>query len=136
MTQRRATERDGRPERALINAIHDAFRSDLDYPATAPAAGRTDRRGGPPSPRQGSSGAHPTGEQRFRFRGYSQQRLWAARWLLFEFPEVQNLVHLGGGIITVLHDGEPHVPEWMALLDACGFVLESMRKSSPEPDET
>ena len=39
-------------------------------------------------------------------------------------------------IVTVLHEGEPHVPEWMALLDACGFVLEPMRKSSPEPDVT
>jgi hypothetical protein len=138
MTQQRATRRDGRPGRpewALISAVHDAFRRDLDYPATAPAAERTDRRGGSPSPRQGSNGAHPAGGQRFRFRGYSQERLWAARWLLFEFAEVQNLVHLGGGIVTVLHDGEPHVAEWMALLDVCGFVLEPVRGSSPEMDQ-
>ena len=109
MTQQHATRRDDRPEWTLINAIHDAFRRDLDYPAAAPAAG----------------------EQRFRFRGYSQERRWAARWLLFEFPEVENLVHLGGGIVTVLYDGEPHVAEWMALLDACGFVLEPLRESSP-----
>jgi hypothetical protein len=138
MTRRHATQRDGRPkpEWALINAIHDAFRRDLDYPAAAPAAERTDRRAGSASPRQGSGGAHPAGERRFRFLGYSQERLWAARWLLFEFPEVQNLVHLGGGIVTVLHDGEPHVPGWLALLDACGFVLEPMRESCPELDET
>jgi hypothetical protein len=35
----------------------------------------------------------------------------------------------------VLYDGEPHVAEWMALLDACGFVLEPMRGSSPEMDQ-
>jgi hypothetical protein len=135
MTQQRAAGRDGRPEGALINAIHDAFRRDLDYPAAAPAAERADRRGGSVSRRQGPNGARSAGEQRFRFRGYSQERRWAARWLLFEFPEVQNLVHLGGGIFTVLYDGEPHVAEWMALLDACGFALEPMRGSSPETDQ-
>jgi hypothetical protein len=135
MTQHHATRRDGRPEWALINAIHDAFRRGLDYPAAARAAERTDQRGGSPSRRQGSNGARPAGELRFRFRGYSQERRWAARWLLFEFPEVGNLVHLGGGIVTVLYDGEPHVAEWMALLDACGFVLEPMRGSSPEMDQ-
>jgi hypothetical protein len=144
MTQRHATERDGRPGRparpgrpecALISAIHDAFRRDLDYPAADLAAERTDRRGGSPALRPGANAAHPADERRFRFGGYSRERLWAARWLLFEFPEVQNLVHLGGGVVTVLHDGEPRVPEWIALLDACGFALEPMRESSPEPDE-
>ena len=90
--------------------IHnDAFRRDLDQLDTT----------------------HAAGEQRFLFRGYSQQRLWAARWLLFEFPEVRNMVHLGDGIVAVLHDGEPQVGQWTALLDACGFALEPVTASRP-----
>jgi hypothetical protein len=95
-------------ERHIIH--NDAFRRDLDQLNTT----------------------HAAGEQRFRFRGYSQQRLWAARWLLFEFPEVRNMVHVGDGIVAVLHDGEPQVGGWTALLGACGFALEPVAASSPE----
>jgi hypothetical protein len=74
-------------------------------------------------------GAETRGGQRFRFRGYSQERLWTARWLLFEFPEVRNVVHLTDGIVAVLYDGEPQVREWIALLGACGFVLEPVEEA-------
>jgi hypothetical protein len=63
-------------------------------------------------------------EQRFRVRPYSPARLWAVRWHLFEFPEVRNVVHLGGGIVAVPHDGDPQVREWVALLGEHGFELE------------
>jgi hypothetical protein len=86
----------------------DAFRHDLDdLDGAAAAAG-----------------------QRFRFRDYSQERLWTARWLLFEFPEVRNVVHLADGIVAVLHEGEPRVREWIALLDACGFALEPVEEAT------
>jgi hypothetical protein len=94
------TDADARP-------VRDAFRHDLDE----------------------LGGAETGGGQRFRFRGYSQERLWTARWLLFEFPEVRNVVHLADGIVAVLHDGEPQVREWIALLDACGFVLEPVEEA-------
>ncbi len=71
-------------------------------------------------------------EQRFRFRGYSPEQLWAARWHLFEFPEVRNVVHLGDGIVAVLHDGDPQVQEWMALLHERGFELEPVTQPSQE----
>jgi hypothetical protein len=45
------------------------------------------------------------------------------------------MVHLGDGIVAVLHDGEPQVGEWTALLDACGFALEPVTASSPEMEE-
>jgi hypothetical protein len=69
-------------------------------------------------------------EQRFRFRHYSQERLWAARWHLFEFPEVCNMVHVGGGVVAVLHDGGPHVQEWMAVLAEHGFEVEPLARPS------
>jgi hypothetical protein len=50
-------------------------------------------------------------EQRFRVRRYSPERLRAAQWHLFELPEVRNVVHLGGGIVAVVHDGGPQVQE-------------------------
>jgi hypothetical protein len=89
---------------------HDAFRHDLDN-------------------LDDLDGVQAGAGQRFRFRDYSQERLWTARWLLFEFPEVRNAVHLGDGIVVVLHDGEPQVREWIALLDACGFVLEPVAEA-------
>lgn len=72
------------------------------------------------------------GEQRFRWRGHSPERLWAARWYLFEFPEVRNLAELGDGIVAVLHDGEPHVGEWVTLLGEHGFEFEPVGQPSPE----
>jgi hypothetical protein len=113
MTERDPAELGGRPGRAVTGVIHDAFRRDLDH----------------------LHGAHPTGGQRFRFRDYSQQRLWAARWLLFEFPEVRNVVHLGDGVVAVLHDGDPRVRDWMALLEACGFAFEPVTEPSPQMEE-
>jgi hypothetical protein len=103
-----------RPEWARVNAIHDAFRSDLDRVGCADI----------------------TSAERFRFHGYSQERLWAARWLLFEFPEVRNMVHLGDGLVAILHHGEPSVQEWMALLDACGFAIEPVTEPILEMEET
>ena len=98
-------------------------------------------RTGPARPAQGadpitaeSSEVKTMCEQRFRFRQYSQERLWAARWHLFEFPEVRNMIHLGGGIVAVLHDGDPHVQDWVELLDEHGFEIEPMTQPSLEMD--
>jgi hypothetical protein len=98
-------------------------------------------RTGPARPAQGadpiaaeSSEVKRMCEQRFRFRQYSKERLWAARWHLFEFPEVRNIIHLGGGIVAVLHDGDPHVQDWVELLDEHGFEIEPVTQPSLEMD--
>jgi hypothetical protein len=71
-------------------------------------------------------------EQRFRFVRYSQERLWAARWHLFEFPEVRNMIHLGGDTVAVLHDGEPYVQDWVELLGEHGFEIEPVTQPGAE----
>lgn len=98
-------------------------------------------RTGPARPAQGagpiaaeSSEVKTICEQRFRFRRYSQERLWAARWHLFEFPEVRNLIHLGGGIVVVVHDGDPQVQDWVDLLGEHGFEIEPVTQPSAEVD--
>jgi precorrin-6B methylase 1 len=73
-------------------------------------------------------------EQRFRFGRYSPERLWAARWHLFEFPEVRNIIHLGGDTVAVLHDGDPHVQDWVELLGEHGFEIEPVTQPGPEMD--
>ena len=63
-------------------------------------------------------------ETRFHFRGYTPERLWSARWQLFEFPEVRNLAHVNRDVIVVYHDGEPRIDEWIELLRDRGFDFE------------
>ena len=63
-------------------------------------------------------------ETRFHFRDYSPERLWSARWQLFEFPEVRNLAHVNRDVIVVYHDGEPRIDEWIELLRDRGFDFE------------
>ena len=63
-------------------------------------------------------------ETRFHFRGYSPERLWSARWQLFEFSEVRDLAHVNRDVIVVYYDGEPRIEEWIDLLRERGFYFE------------
>jgi hypothetical protein len=57
-----------------------------------------------------------------------------ARWHLFEFPKVRNLAHPYGDVVAVVHDGEPHAEEWVALLRERGIELEPLVPSGSELD--
>lgn len=63
-------------------------------------------------------------ETRFRFPAYSPERLLAARWHLFEFPEVRSVSHVDRDVIAVFHHGEPRITEWVERLGARGIALE------------
>jgi len=63
-------------------------------------------------------------ETRLRFPAYSPEGLWAARWHLFEFPEIRNVAHVNRDVIAVLHDGEPRITEWLELLNGRGIAFE------------
>jgi hypothetical protein len=63
-------------------------------------------------------------ETRFRFPTYSPERLWAARWHLFEFPEIRNVAYVDRDVIVVFHHGEPRITEWVERLSARGIDLE------------
>jgi hypothetical protein len=71
-------------------------------------------------------------EQHFRFVGYTEERLWAARWHLFEVREVRNVFHLYADIVSVVYDGEPRTEEWLALLRGRGYEFEPLVRSDPE----
>jgi hypothetical protein len=73
-------------------------------------------------------------EMHFRFRGYSEERLWAARWHLFEFPDVRNLGHLHGDVVAIVYDGDPEVDAWIALLRGRGFDFAPLVYADPELD--
>jgi hypothetical protein len=62
-------------------------------------------------------------ETRFRFPAYTPERLWSARWELFEFPEVRNVAHVNRDVIVVYHDGDPRTDDWIELLRERGFEL-------------
>jgi hypothetical protein len=62
-------------------------------------------------------------ETRLHLSGYSPERLWSARWHLFEFPEVRNLAHVNRDVIVVYHDDEPRIEEWVELLRERGFEV-------------
>jgi hypothetical protein len=60
-------------------------------------------------------------ETRFHFPAYSPERLWSARWQLFEFPEVRNLAHVNRDVVVVYHDGDPRIDQLVELLRERGF---------------
>lgn len=71
-------------------------------------------------------------EQLFRLRDCAPRSVWEARWCLFDFPEVCNLVDRGGGIVAVLYEDEARTGEWVAVLGAHGLMLEPLAVTALE----
>ena len=63
----------------------------------------------------------------FELRNYSQERLWALRWYLFELPQIRNVRHVEGNVIAIVFDdGLPRVSEWLTFARARGYELRPM----------
>jgi hypothetical protein len=60
----------------------------------------------------------------FEMRHYSQERLWALRWYLFELPQIRSVRHVEENVIAIaFDDGLPRVAEWLTFARARGYEL-------------
>lgn len=63
----------------------------------------------------------------FEMQNYSQERLWALRWYLFELPQIRNVRHVEENVIAIVFDeGLPRVAECVTFAWARGYELRPM----------